>query len=102
MRHEKASIYDHTYNSTHPPFSLRLDPKVKDQIPDPKTPWILDAIQMRLESRSTESIPSRSTHTKLLHFLIRTFIDANLEIDIPEDLYGELLEVMKKEMHING
>ena len=98
MRTANDKAYDKTYNDTHPNYSLRIATEKLDQIPgSSKAQWIRDAIDARLTNPS----PLSEVRQNLLTFLVQTFIDAELELEIPDELEQELLKIIG-EMNQNG
>lgn len=99
MRTETGKISDKKYNQMHPKFGLRLQKDILERIPGKKSPWIKDAIMQKLLGVSSQKSELR---TKLLYFLIQTFIAAELEIEMPDDLQAELIAIIHEEMNIDG
>lgn len=87
------------YNEKKPTFPIRMPREILEQIPGPKSAFILEAIKGRLEGDSNRDANRDAIkRDELLLFLIRQFIQLELVIDFPNDLEPILMEIIQKEI----
>jgi hypothetical protein len=98
---------DEKYNAKMPNFTIRISPDLLKQIPTPRAPWIVDAIQTHLGHKNSEGRTATTddetqsrTATKdaLLKCLVGIFIDQQIRAPIPTALASLLRQIIETEM----
>jgi len=102
VSNEKRKESDKRYNEKMANVNVRIPNEIMNKIPEPKSDFIRTAIKKHLEDNQDRTATSAATSINLDHetllILIPAFIEAKLEIEIPEHIQAYIIRIIESEL----